>query len=60
VVAGAGYTPTGRDRQAQLLRDGAVEDLLRYDLVRGDLAGDDVPPGDLPATGRTPAGRRLG
>jgi len=60
VAAGAGYTPTGRDRQAQLLRDGAVEDLLRYDLVRGDLAGDDVPPGDLPATGRTPAGRRLG
>jgi RimJ/RimL family protein N-acetyltransferase len=36
VALGAGFTPTGRDRQAELLRDGSVQDLLRYDLLRSE------------------------
>jgi RimJ/RimL family protein N-acetyltransferase len=37
VATGAGFRPSGRDRQAELLRDGSVQDLLRYDAVRGEV-----------------------
>jgi RimJ/RimL family protein N-acetyltransferase len=37
VALGARFSPSGRDRGAELLRDGRVEDLLRYDLLRGEL-----------------------
>jgi len=37
VALGARFTPTGRDRRAELLRDGSVEDLIRFDLLRGEL-----------------------
>ena len=36
VALAAGFTATGRDRQAELLRDGSVQDLRRYDLLRGE------------------------
>jgi RimJ/RimL family protein N-acetyltransferase len=36
VALSAGFSTTGRDRQAELLRDGSVQDLLRYDLLRGE------------------------
>jgi RimJ/RimL family protein N-acetyltransferase len=36
VALGAGFERTGRDRRAELLRDGSVQDLVRYDIVAGD------------------------
>jgi RimJ/RimL family protein N-acetyltransferase len=33
----AGFSPTGRDRRAELLRDGGVQDLLRYDLLAEEV-----------------------
>jgi RimJ/RimL family protein N-acetyltransferase len=45
VAERAGFRRSGTDRRAELLRDGTVADLLRFDLVPDDLA---------PAT-RTPA-----
>jgi RimJ/RimL family protein N-acetyltransferase len=40
VALRAGFRPTGRDRKAELLRDGTVCDLLRFDLLPEDLAPD--------------------
>jgi RimJ/RimL family protein N-acetyltransferase len=36
VALGAGFQPAGRDRRAELLRDGTVADLLRYDVLPGE------------------------
>jgi RimJ/RimL family protein N-acetyltransferase len=36
VALGAGFQPAGRDRRAELLRDGSVQDLLRYDALPGE------------------------
>jgi RimJ/RimL family protein N-acetyltransferase len=36
VAVGAGFRPTGRDRGAELLRDGTVQDLVRYDVLAGE------------------------
>jgi RimJ/RimL family protein N-acetyltransferase len=36
VALGAGFLPAGRDRRAELLRDGTVQDLLRYDALPGE------------------------
>ena len=41
VAVRAGFRPAGCDRQAQLLRDGTCEDLMRYDRVRDDRSGPD-------------------
>ncbi|TQL50344.1 GNAT family N-acetyltransferase [Ornithinicoccus hortensis] len=45
VVLRAGFTETGRDRAAERLRDGTVEDLVRFDLLRSEW-----PPPDAPTT----------
>jgi RimJ/RimL family protein N-acetyltransferase len=42
VAVRAGFLASGRDRRAELLRDGSVADLLRFDLVAGDLLPDDL------------------
>jgi RimJ/RimL family protein N-acetyltransferase len=36
VAEGAGFRRTGVDRQAETLRDGRVQDLVRFDLVAGE------------------------
>ncbi len=38
VAVRAGFLETGRDRQAELLGDGSVDDLIRYDLLAEELA----------------------
>jgi hypothetical protein len=38
VALRAGFLETGRDRQAELLGDGTVEDLVRFDLLAEELA----------------------
>ena len=37
VAERAGFTPVGRDRGAELLRDGTTADFLRYDLLPSEL-----------------------
>jgi RimJ/RimL family protein N-acetyltransferase len=37
VAVRAGFLETGRDRQAELLGDGSVDDLVRYDLLAEEL-----------------------
>ncbi len=37
VALAAGFHPAGRDRRAELMRDGSLMDLLRFDRVDGDL-----------------------
>lgn len=51
VAEKAGLTAAGRDRQVELLRDGTVCDLLRYDAVADDLAAP-VAAGPGPAAAR--------
>jgi RimJ/RimL family protein N-acetyltransferase len=36
VATAAGFRLAGRDRQAELLRDGTVQDLVRYDVLAGE------------------------
>ena len=38
VAVRAGFLETGRDRQAELLGDGSVDDLVRFDLLAQELA----------------------
>lgn len=38
VATGAGYTASGRDRHAELLRDGSITDLVRFDLLAGEAS----------------------
>lgn len=38
VARAAGMTEVGRDRRAETLGDGTVEDLVRFDLLAGELA----------------------
>jgi RimJ/RimL family protein N-acetyltransferase len=38
VALRAGFLETGRDRKAELLGDGSVDDLVRFDLLAEDLA----------------------
>jgi hypothetical protein len=33
----AGFLETGRDRKAELLGDGSVDDLVRFDLLAEEL-----------------------
>jgi RimJ/RimL family protein N-acetyltransferase len=40
VAVAAGYRPAGRDRRAELLRDGTVQDLVRYDVLSGETLND--------------------
>jgi RimJ/RimL family protein N-acetyltransferase len=37
VALGAGFRPSGRDRGAELLRDGVAQDLVRYDALAGEV-----------------------
>jgi RimJ/RimL family protein N-acetyltransferase len=37
VAIAAGFRLTGRDRQAELLRDGTTQDLMRYDILSGEV-----------------------
>jgi RimJ/RimL family protein N-acetyltransferase len=37
VAINAGFRPAGRDRHAELLRDGTVQDLMRYDLLASEV-----------------------
>lgn len=37
VALAAGFHPSGRDRCAEMLRDGTLTDLLRFELVEADL-----------------------
>ncbi|HVN11948.1 MAG TPA: GNAT family N-acetyltransferase [Kineosporiaceae bacterium] len=39
VAVRAGFLMTGRDRQAELLGDGTVDDLVRFDLLATELPG---------------------
>jgi len=55
VALKAGFQPTGRDRQAERLRDGSMDDDLRYDLVAADL---ERCAEDRPDEGRRRGGRR--
>lgn len=36
VAVRAGFSPAGRDRHAELLRDGSVQDLVRFDILPGE------------------------
>ena len=45
VAERAGFRRVGRDRQAQVLRDGSAVDLVRYDLLRDDLLSTERGPG---------------
>lgn len=42
VARGAGFRPSGVDRRAELLRDGTVRDLLRFDRVSTDDLQDEA------------------
>ena len=55
VALNAGFQPTGRDRHAERLRDGSMDDDLRYDLVAADL---ERCAEDRPDEGRRRRGRR--
>jgi RimJ/RimL family protein N-acetyltransferase len=37
VAVRAGFLETGRDRRAEILGDGSVDDLVRFDLLAGEL-----------------------
>ena len=55
VAERAGFRRAGVDRQAELLGDGSIDDLVRYDLLPGELPAGELPAGELPA-GELPAG----
>jgi len=58
VAQRAGFRQAGRDREAELLRDGSTRDDLRFDLVAGELpvpANREYPAGTVP--GAPPAGK---
>lgn len=39
VARAAGMTEVGRDRQGETLRDGTVDDMVRFDILTGELEG---------------------
>jgi hypothetical protein len=55
VAERAGFRRSGTDRRAELLRDGTVADLLRFDLVPDDLAPSTSTPSTSTPSTRTPA-----